>query len=750
RWARAARRSLFEHGLAPAEQGGPSWRDDAAVFLDWSRDFEAELDRNEWVDPDSLLYRLNRSGVERIAGDLILLDSGRATPEVERLIERLRAAGRRIDRIAPDDHEARVGAVIAADPADEIRLAAGWAQQRLREQPGSRLAVVVPDLDSRRDEVEAVFADRLGEARLAGTGGRPVGDIAILGAAVTALRLLGGGGFETMSRWLRSPFFSSRDDARERQAARIELALRGDPRAQGDFVDAWRRYGLDRLFARYLPDASQGIDQALDRLPACATPTGWTAAWQSCLRTLGWHGIESGLPARLQSAWDNAWARFSELTPITGVIDQGTALEALTEIVATESIYDPIALDGVTILSRPDRIGPGFAGAWLTGFTDQAPVPEEGPNPLLPWVVQAQLDMPGAKPETALAVSIEDLDRLRRRVPEARFSCPARVGDEPRMPSPLIAGWQRTGAPVGQSDGSYAAARIGARGWQLQADSAPAFAGEAIPGGARTLDLQSGCPVKAFCVARLRAEPVEPPARGVDPKLRGLLLHRALELVLDPGGSGVPTARIGDAVEQAVASVARRADAGWRAQLGAERDRLERIIARLLEIDASRAAFATVAVEHRTQIPIGGRVVNCRIDRIDRLASGEIVLIDYKTGQSPLSRWFEARPGDCQLPLYAQGSEPGAIAAVRLDDSRIDYRWAGRAPLSVPGSGRSFDVVAWRAQIVHWHEQIGELVGEFAAGDVRVPFDAAEHVAADGGDRAGGAFAPLTRVGDAR
>ncbi|HUF71990.1 MAG TPA: hypothetical protein VMR74_03720, partial [Gammaproteobacteria bacterium] len=46
RWARAARRSLFEHGLAPAEQGGPSWRDDAAVFLDWSRDFEAELDRN--------------------------------------------------------------------------------------------------------------------------------------------------------------------------------------------------------------------------------------------------------------------------------------------------------------------------------------------------------------------------------------------------------------------------------------------------------------------------------------------------------------------------------------------------------------------------------------------------------------------------------------------------------------------------------------------------------------------------------
>jgi RecB family exonuclease len=375
---------------------------------------------------------------------------------------------------------------------------------------------------------------------------------------------------------------------------------------------------------------------------------------------------------------------------------------------------------------------------------------DEGPNPLLPWAVQAELNLPGAKPETALAASIEDLGRLRRRVTEARFSCPARVGDEPRMPSPLIAGWQGAGIASGQGGGGYAAARIGARNWLSAADPAPPFTGNAIPGGARTLDLQSGCPVRAFCAARLEAEPVEPPVRGVDPRLRGLLLHRALELVLDPAGPGLEAATIAAAVDRAVAGIARRAGAVWRTQLRAERNRLERIIARLLEIDASRAPFATIAVELRTRIPVGSRVVNCRIDRIDRLAAGGHVLIDYKTGRSPLSRWFDARLGDCQLPLYALGSEPDAIAAIRLDAKRIDYRWAARMPLSLPGSGRSFDGDGWRAQIGRWGDQIGELVAEFAAGDVRLPFDSAEHVAADGADRAGGAFAPLTRVGAAR
>lgn len=753
RWARSARRSLLEHGLAPADQSGAVWGADAGVFLDWNRDFEAALASNDWVDPDSLLYRINRLPVELVGHDLTLLDPPRDTPEVRRLIDRWHAARHRIDRIEPDDQAARVAGLIAADPTAEIRLAARWATERLRERPDCRLAVVIPDLTARRDAVEAIFADHLGSARVTAGGSRALGEIAVFGAALTAIRLLGpGAGFAVLSRWLRSPFFSSQDAARARHTAGLEIALRSDPRAQRDFAGAWRHLGLASRFAKTLPDTATRLDRALERLPQRATPTSWTAVWQSCLRILGWHGPDLSLPSNLQNAWDNAWARFSELTAILGAIDQGAAFDVLGEIVATESIYQPMGLEGVVLLTRIDQVGPGFAGAWIAGFSDEGVTSPDSANPLLPRALQARLGIAGATPESALAASIDDLKRLERRVPEATFSCPLRIGDEPRLPSPLIADWQpaAAGALAVQGGAGQAAARIGARAWQQPADPAPALDGAAIRGGIRTLNLQSACPARAFCVARLKAEPIEPPARGIDSRLRGRLIHRVLELLLDPQPADPAKRHPGTAIEQAFASLTRRGDAAWEAQLRSERRRIERIIGRFLEAEAGRPEFTTQAVERRAEIPIDGRTLSCRLDRIDRLASGETLLIDYKTGRSPRVRWFDARLGDCQLPAYALEANADGIAAIRLDDSDIVYRWAGRVPLSLPGRGQTFDDADWQAQIVRWREQISQLLDEFAHGDVRVPGDAAERVAADDRDQAGGAFAPLTRVGDLR
>lgn len=753
RWARLARRSLLEHGQAPADQGGPLWRDDAAVFLEWNREFEAELSAMRWVDPESLLYRINRMPAERVAEDIVLLDSPSPVPEIERLARHWQAAGCRVAAVEPDGYEAAIDAVIAADPADEIRLAARWAADRMREWPDARLAVVIPDLGARREEIEAIFVDQLGPEAVTSAGSRALGDVGIFGAALTAVRLLSPeAGFETLSRWLRSPFFSSQDQARARRAAALEISLRRDPAAQAGFARAWAGLGLRARFLGPLPDTARRIDQALDRLPARATPTGWTAAWQSCLRILGWQGLEIGLPLRLQSAWDNAWADFAELTPILGPIPHATALDVFGEIVAANSVHEPMTLRGVVLVTQIAQVGPGFAGAWVAGYTDDSATPADGANPLLPWAVQAKLGIPGAQPEQALAASLEELARLRRRVPEARFSCPERVGDEPRKPGPLVTGWDvgTARATGGLRRTGYAAERADARGWEELPDPAPALTGDRIRGGTRTLDLQSGCPVKGFCISRLGAEPIEAPARGIDPRLRGTLIHRVLERLLDPDANGRPGDRIDAAIEQAFGTLMWRGDAGWEVQLRAERDRVENIVERLLEAEAARPPFSTVAVERRVELGINGRRLKCRLDRMDRLASGETLLIDYKTGQSARDGWFDARLSDCQLPAYALEAEPACIAAIRVGAGNIEYRWAGRLAEALPGRGLTFDEAGWQAQLERWREQIVQLVDEFVRGDVRVPSDAAEHVASDRRDRAGGAFAPLSRVGDIR
>ena len=52
---------------------------------------------------------------------------------------------------------------------------------------------------------------------------------------------------------------------------------------------------------------------------------------------------------------------------------------------------------------------------------------------------------------------------------------------------------------------------------------------KAVRRGARVLELQSACPFRAFGELRLGAEPHEEPDAGIDRRVRGIVLHRALE-----------------------------------------------------------------------------------------------------------------------------------------------------------------------------------------------------------------------------
>jgi hypothetical protein len=61
---------------------------------------------------------------------------------------------------------------------------------------------------------------------------------------------------------------------------------------------------------------------------------------------------------------------------------------------------------------------------------------------------------------------------------------------------------------------------------------------------------------------------------------------------------------------------------------------------------------------------------------------------------------------------------------------------------------RNFDEPEWIAQLARWRDQLAVLLDEFSAGDVRVRADAGQHVDSHAMEHAGGAFAPLTRVGE--
>ena len=121
-----------------------------------------------------------------------------------------------------------------------------------------------------------------------------------------------------------------------------------------------------------------------------------------------------------------------------------------------------------------------------------------------------------------------------------------------------------------------------------------------------------------------------------------------------------------------------------------------------------------------------GLELDGKIDRLDRLPDGRVMLIDYKTGRASRSGWLpEARIVDPQLPAYALSMSPApaaiAFARIRPDDVRFegladrDTGTSGVIPLGDARSGyRELD--SWQELLTAWREHLDALARDFLSG----------------------------------
>jgi hypothetical protein len=269
-----------------------------------------------------------------------------------------------------------------------------------------------------------------------------------------------------------------------------------------------------------------------------------------------------------------------------------------------------------------------------------------------------------------------------------------------------------------------------------------------IPGGARTLDSQARCPIRAFCETRLEAGSLDSPAQGLSPRAQGIATHRALEhlfrreLSTREASLRVTSADIAASVQRALTETFGPARGALAALFDLEAARLENLLARLVETELQRPKFHTVGVEQKKEARIGSVAIACRLDRIDELADSTLALIDYKTGASRTkSQWLDGRLVSAQLPLYALeiGPRLSALLTLELGGRTIEYRGAARRPDLITDALRAVpDAAAWTALLDGWRTQIHALVEEYVGGDVRV-------YVGEWSDAAG-EYAPLTRV----
>ena len=749
--AAQAWRSLLAWDIAPAALRAEPGQTDFATFLRWCSSYRNRLREARFLD-DAETERALLDAEFDDRDPVVLLDHHDPSPVLKELVRRLAASGCDIRHEQPPHRRAESRRIELASEHEELDCAVRWARRYLLSSPSRRVALVVADLDSRLDSVQRSLkrAFRTDNGSSAGTdipaavaGGRSLLATPAINAAFCGIELLSPRStFVTLSRWLRSAHFHAGHRPLHCKAALLEARLRSLPIVQAGFLDAYRHGGLASTMRLEVPELAGRLDAALAEVDARArrTPTGWMNAWQRGLRRLGWQDAAGEESAQ---TWDWALAEYAQLTPVLGAIPIGTALDELERILHRPQPAAPLSLCGVHVFGSVDDIGPGYARAWITGFSDSRWPEPARDNPLLPRRLQLEHGMPASDPLAALDRSRKSVQRLLARVGEVVFSWPSREQDRQCAPSALIEDVSTAGRDElagTRNDGRFSKA---GRRIECIEDPAPALKGLTIVGGAQTLNHQAKCPLRAFCAGRLGARPIEPFARGLSAGVQGKLAHRAAELLFaHPETFDALHSRLYACVERALDETFRGARGSLRALLELERDRLTALLGKLLDAESRRAAYTVESLEERRKIRLDSWLIRARIDRVDRLSDGSIAVLDYKTGRyAGKPDWFGDRLQDTQLPLYALelGERVSAAVIAGLREPNVSYRGVWRDPDAFPGRPEKLPVErSWQAQIDVWRDQLATLAREYADGDTRV-FES-------GLDAVKGSYAPLSRV----
>jgi ATP-dependent helicase/nuclease subunit B len=741
RAARRARRAVHEYGIplrALADHASGS--EESQAFLDWNRQFDERCRSLDCISADQLL-----GGIAPAAEPIAWIESPVWRPMARQWLLR---NGR---MIAPPIRVSRGPTRIhAASPAAELAAIAEWAAGNLRDAEQFRAWICVPDLGSRRSEVvdalDAALAPQRftlsaspGVAPYAVAGGTPLAEFAPVRAALETLAAsVGPVSFERFSALLRAPELQE-TEADSVAAALLDLQLRKQGPSEAGLA-AWLA-----LAQRIAPAHGIGPVAALHRLSGALRVldgvrgthpiSGWVTAWIGAFELAPW-----ALRHRWSSTEYQAAERFRELL---GTLATADSFFGAQSRLSAQNILRRAA--GDTAFQVQTGVAPiwvsgqlmdpwlNYDGLWVAGCSDERWPPPVDPIPLLPVGLQRDFGVMTAAPESQLQFALELQSRWGVRAGRCVFSYADPGDGRPAAPSPLLPRTAESSSPA-LPQPHWRALLAAAPGLlRLTDEVAPAFAADERTRGVSTLRAQSRCAFRGFAETRLACEPLERPVPGFNDRERGELIHHALEHVWSRlrGSSALLAISadaqqqlVDDGVSRALAKVCRVRDPGPRWRLR-ERERMKSVLRKWLEIERQREPFEVETLEHGSEAARhAGLEFKVRIDRVDRLADGARVLIDYKTGRAATD-WRGERPDNPQLPIYAL-LHPEALVAVaygRVNASECAFIAETERPAVFKPRGQKtpLEGMASLAALVQvWSRRIESLAADFAAGRAAV------------------------------
>lgn len=724
---------------------------------------------NEFIQRCAALHAIDEARLSHWAFDVGFIPQERLVfagfdampPAMSRLLERWRSEGLIVDAQPESQPAADTAVIPAADIEDEIRVAARWACDRVLAG-ALNVGVIVPDLQMRRDEVQRVFEDVIapGQRQTHATSTplpiviaapAPMSSYPMVDAAILILQMAAGDASSLdAGRILRSPFIGGAQIERARRAL-ADLRLREEQRDRWDWFKLERWAGMTDC--EHLQRAARELNENLRGASGSAMPSEWAERFHKLWVASGWPGDRSLNSAEHQTfeKFQTVLTEFGALDVVAGRMNLRRAIGRLQDLLSDTPFEPETAGTAITVIDAATSAGMQFDALWVAGLhADRWPA-AVNPDPLIPLELQREAHIPESSPAGVLQQATAQLQRWTSSAACVVLSWPQRDGDVELIRSPLLDRVRvMNGTEAGTEPVPATVTSLGRKIFAerpmletLRDDRAPPLSMQATRGGARTLELQSRCAFRAQAELRLLAQPLPRISIGIEPMDRGAILHRVLADVWGSLRTQQRLLSIDDAaLEAQVREYAQRHAAQALVPDTPHRNRLAmleinsvvRQIMQLLALEKQRPAFAIRLAEASEPYAIGGLSITLRPDRIDELASGGELLIDYKLGDTHRPReWLDVLPGRPrrpQLPLYglAHSDRLKGLAYVVLAPGAVEYRgWsdgtdvgAGVAPYPSGIRVDLGDPVDWEALLHHWRFTLTRLAERYVAGEASV------------------------------
>ncbi len=747
RAARRARRAIHEYGIPlPAVADHDAASEESRAFLDWNRRFEQRCRELDCIGADELPARTPPP-----AQPIAWIESPAWRPAARQWLQ---SHGRMLAPAAAPSR-APPRRLHAASPAAELAAIAEWARASLRADERFRAWVCVPDLALRRAEVvdalDAGLAPRrfalLEEAAAAPyavAGGTPLAEFAPVRAALEFLAAsLGAVSFERFSNLLRAPeLHASASEAGA--AALLDVHLRRQGPSEADLA-GWLAL-TERIGAAHPGTAHpagaipalprlRGALQVLEELRGHHPISRWVPAWITALQAGPWE-----LRHRWSSVEYQAAERFRELLgqlaaadSLLGTQSRGSAQRILERAARDTAFQVQTGIPPVWVSGQLIDPWLSYEGLWVAGCSDAKWPPPVDPIPLLPVRLQREFGIIAASPETQLQSALDLQNRWMARGRQCVFSHADSGDGRPAAPSPLLPQTAAGESPALPQPHWRALLQAAPALEEFTDEIAPPFAADERTRGVSTLKAQSRCAFRGFAETRLATLELEKPVPGFNDRERGELMHHALEHIwsslrdwnaLKAIAPEAEAQLLDEGVMRALAIVCRIRDPGprWRVR---ERERMHSVLRQWLQVERQREPFEIEELEQGKQLVRHASLdFSLRIDRVDRLADGSRVLIDYKTGMASVD-WRGERPDNPQLPLYALWRPESLVAVAYGRVNALDCSFiaeAERPGIFKPRGHKSgLEGRASLAELIRvWSLRMENLAVDFAAGRAAV------------------------------